>query len=557
MITDLDPKVIKLLKEGTPAQRKYICEKEPAYFFVYYFSEFYNYEIAPFHWQFYDDLKKLVSGDYKEIGWIAFRESAKTSIAKLFIVWCICFEKKKYINFDSYDKDNSEAALFDISVWLQTNKKLISDFGNLYYGDDQEDKTKKIKRLNNFVTANGIKVEAFSTQEPTRGRIYQNVRPDLFVLDDIENAKTKKSFAITATIVEHINELKAGLSSTGSVIYLGNYLTENGVIAGLIEGSKSNKDVLIRNIPVAKGEELMWPDKYTFTDAEAVEENKTRSKEIPKVSLESKRRALGNEVFETEMMNNPAAAEDYFFDKLRIEADIKKIEKKLPVQDLAGFKIWHEFDPSHRYAIGADISEGVEKDSSASVCFDFSTVPHRVVSTYYNNVIDPSTFAFELRRQGDYFGGCLLAPELNNVGFATVTTLLTIYDPDMIYRHTDLTKIEGDRTESKKHGWRTTSATKSKMFYDFKKAYEDGVIEIWDIDLLKEMSSFTKADLSSSTTTRQLVTRHFDLLTAACIGYQMRDHAVVMSNNADEDYKKKVKAVKNLETKPLYEEIGL
>src|SRR3990167_6348806 len=137
MITRLSPKIMQIMKEGSREERLYICERELIYFAIYYFSEFFTFSIPYFQFQMYDDCKRLIAGELKESAWIMFRESAKTSIAKLFTTWCICYRKKEYVNYDSYDKGNAEAALFDIAVWLQTNERLIADFGQLYftYGD--------------------------------------------------------------------------------------------------------------------------------------------------------------------------------------------------------------------------------------------------------------------------------------------------------------------------------------------------------------------------------------------------------------------------------------
>ena len=131
----------------------------------------------------YEDIKGLLKHDYKHLLWIMFRESAKTSIAKIFITYCIVYKKKRFINYDSYDKGNAEAALFDIATWLQTNEALITDFGQLFYEEPRKaDKHAQLKRIAEFITKNGIKIQAYSTQESTRGRIYTQFPPDFFLL---------------------------------------------------------------------------------------------------------------------------------------------------------------------------------------------------------------------------------------------------------------------------------------------------------------------------------------------------------------------------------------
>src|SRR3990167_849220 len=263
--------------------RRYLCEQEFAPFVVYYFSGLFTYETPGFHFGMYEDFRRLTEGNYSELAWIIFRESAKTSLAKIGIVWQLCYRKKRYINYDSYDKDNSEAALFDVAVQLQTNKKLIDDFGQLYNPESNRKGISKMKRLGNFITENEIKIEAFSTQEPTRGRVWidkkqEAHRPDMYVLDDIETVKTRRSPVVQQSIKDHISELRAGLGPTGAVLYLGNLITAEGVISDVIERVKSSKTGCVRNVPVVMDGKIMWPDKYAFTDAEAATRNKTENR---------------------------------------------------------------------------------------------------------------------------------------------------------------------------------------------------------------------------------------------------------------------------------------
>jgi hypothetical protein len=73
--------------------------------------------------------------------------------------------------------------------------------------------------------------------------------------------------------------------------------------------------------------------------------------------------------------------------------------------------LWAKYDPAHRYALGADTGKGNGNDHSTSGLIEFSTVPARQVASYANNQIPADQFAYELKRQADIFGSCLIAPE--------------------------------------------------------------------------------------------------------------------------------------------------
>jgi phage terminase large subunit-like protein len=282
--------------EGTKEERLFLCEHSFLLFAIYYFSKYFHYALAPYHYEMSKDLEDLLKQDIREVAWIMYRESGKTSFAKLFVVWCIAYKKKRYLNIDAFDRENAERILFDVAFELTDNKRLLADFPPLFSRKRAVDEIKQ-NRINNFVTENGIRVEAHSTQESMRGRVHLDQRPDLLICDDIETNKTKDSEAYTKQVRDHLSEALAGMSTDGNIIYLGNYLTEFGNIQALIDRAETDKKLRIRNVPVVIDGRPAWPAKYAMTDAEAEGTNK--------VSLEDKQRQLGSYVYSYEMLNQP------------------------------------------------------------------------------------------------------------------------------------------------------------------------------------------------------------------------------------------------------------
>lgn len=302
----------------------YLCSKDFSLFFCYYFVDYIKYRFAPFHFEMFQDLKDMMDDKYRELGWIMFRESAKTSIAKGFVLWLITFKKRNYLNVDSFDKENAERILFDIVVEMQTNQRYKADFGEMYNTKRDPNEVTQ-KRINNFVTNNGVRVEAHSTQESVRGRIHGHQRPDFLLLDDFETNKTKDSKAYTEQVMSHINEFRTGLDSTAKIIYLGNYITEYGSVQALIERSKTDQKLKILMVPVEKDGVPTWGAKYTMTDQEAASTGK--------VSLEDKKKQFGSLVYSAEMLNQPVdEASQKFFKKwfkpiTQEEVDKKRVRK--------------------------------------------------------------------------------------------------------------------------------------------------------------------------------------------------------------------------------------
>lgn len=86
---------------------------------------------------------------------------------------------KHYILLISDSSEQAEGFLEEIKTELEENADLIEDFGVL--------KGEKTWRSNGILTKNDIKIEAIGSGKKVRGRKHRNWRPDLIVLDDIEN----------------------------------------------------------------------------------------------------------------------------------------------------------------------------------------------------------------------------------------------------------------------------------------------------------------------------------------------------------------------------------
>lgn len=539
MIDGIPEEVADLLVNGTVAQRKFVCGEEFAYFFFYYFADFFMYDLAPFHWEMIEDGRQLATGEIDEVAWIAFRESIKTTLTKILVTWFICYKKKKYIAWDSYDGTNAESALFDVTIFLQTNPRILADFGRLYRKrkrhktkEELDEDAPEQKSTKNFITTNGVKARALTTQKSARGYVQGKSRPDFFIFDDIENEITKRSFLITGKIIEHIGVIRSGLGPTGAVLYLGNYITEEGVVAYIMDGLKGLPGKVVRNIPViTKDKKPAWPAKYTLTNAEALAYNINKPREEWKVSLEKKKADLnmdGKKVFETEMMNDPGSSGDYFFDRERIRQLKEKARE--PLKNIAGWKTWAKFDAKHRYAGGADTASGTGGDASADAIIDFTRTPNLLVGTFADNQIPPTTFAYEIKRHGEDFGECYYVVEKNGIGYATIGPLV-----ELGYTNLYIGKVK-NKTSGKlqdEYGFLASAGSKYEIMSQLKGAVEDGELEILDEEVLDEMYHMTKQHARLVTVVPGM-TRHFDRVIAVALAWEGRKWAA-LSNAANKD----------------------
>jgi hypothetical protein len=461
----------------------------------WFFPQYFKSGDAPFHTQIDRNNLAVYRGTLKYFVDIIFRGGAKTTRTKLFTAFVIANDQdhaRRYVKVLTKDIGNSKQFVTDIY------NMLINERVRFYYPEIFEKTTEKREEtMASFTTSTGVKVRAGTVGTDQRGQIQEDSRPDFIIFDDIETRKTLRSAVETQAIWDNMEEARTGLSKDGGAIYLGNYVSERGNVHKLVQPAP-DKVVLI--VPIVKDGVPAW-DAYTVEEIANIKRNA--------------------DDFAGEYLCEPSAGADIMFDRSTLDRQ----PKKEPKREIAGFKIFHDYDASHRYGSGHDVAGGVGLDSSTSVFIDFSTTPSRVVATFKSNAIAPDTFGDEIRSQGDRYGECIVAPESNNHGHATIGRLKQIYG-NIFFTEEKETRV-GIAPRTRHYGWNTNADTKPKALFALKKAIEDGHLELSDPDLIAELRSYTRDDLMDKEEDARLTTRHFDLLMAAAIAYQMKDYAQV------------------------------
>lgn len=493
-----------ILLDGTPAQQRALFafkndtpEEKVLFKFKAFvrtkYTRYFSGSPAPFH----DEMILNYIRSYRGANFLnlAFRGSAKTTLLKLFIVYVILNDEdhfRKYIKILSRDLKNPKQIVTDVYNMILEARPL--------YGDvfEKEGEKKREETMASFTTIDGVKFTAGTVGQSQRGHVQDAYRPDWLIGDDIEDRESISSQVITQGVISRLDEAITGLAKGGSWCVLGNYIYEYGSIQWLMD----KENVHTQLTPILIEKTPTWPI-YTFDEVQAIKAD-----------------AMD---FWGEYMCDPTRSDDKFFNIDRIEADLQACRD--PERESAGVKYWANYQPHHRFGLGADTSEGIGRDSNAMAVFDFHT--GELAATYHNNTISPDLFTYEMARVGREYGNCIAAPEINNMsGGIVIATFKTLYDN--IYRDIDKTRVK--EIVAPRYGWHTNSRTKPQMFHDFRKDYNDGLIKIYDIEVLKEMKSYANADLAELSS----VTRHFDLLTAVVIAWQMKQHSFITEEPDEE-----------------------
>lgn len=485
----------------------------------YFFPQYFSSKDAPYHKTMDRNNIKAYRGQIKSYTNITFRGGAKSARTKLFIGFAIANDldhSRRYIKILSSDGTNSTQIVTDLYNILVSPR-----VSRLHPEIFEKTNQKREERMSSFTTTTGVKVIADTVGTEQRGSIQEDARPDLIWFEDIESRKTLRSAVTTKAIWDNMEEARTGLSINGSCIYTCNYISEMGNVHTLVV--KASEHNIVDIIPIIKDGELAWPDRYTKEDIEQMKQD--------------------DDDFEGERLCQPSASKDILFDREALD----KMKEREPIKEIAGFKIYHEYDPSHRYGSGHDVSGGVGLDSSTSVFIDFDTFPARVVGVWSNNNTKPDVFGDEILRESEYFGSPICAIEKNNHGHATIARAKQLGVNLFKTPLSDTKVLEGQSTE---YGWHTNALTKSKMIFALVKACNDGLLELSDCGIIREAKGYTRNDVIDKEEDPRLTTRHFDLLIATAIAWQMKDYAEVSRENIEIDWE-------SIESKPTHKSIGI
>lgn len=146
-------------------------------------------------------------------------------------IHAILYEYKHYVMILSDSSDQAESFLEDIKTELEDNVNIINDFGIL--------KGDKAWRSGVILTRTDIKVEAIGSGKKIRGRKHRNWRPDLIVLDDIENDENVNTSEQRKKLKSWFEKAvsKAGDTYT-DIVYIGTVLHYDSLLNNVLQNPR-------------------------------------------------------------------------------------------------------------------------------------------------------------------------------------------------------------------------------------------------------------------------------------------------------------------------------
>lgn len=233
----------------------------------------------------------------------AFRESAKdTLIGKIDTMHQLVCEKRWFVVVVARTEEKAESKCVPVKVELETNLRLISDFGNLVGGIEWE--------YGSFITKTGRKMKGYGIWQSLRGEENFGHRPDFVMANDINDPTKPDSPGVVQKHVDSLKQdiLKSVNSPSWSGVMLCNYTVKGDIVDEMLTGKNTahfNKLIVRALVPNSLETKL---DRGIARDARAAEYPDTlkSSWEFRHPTLKLlKDRKDDPDVFEPEMMMMP------------------------------------------------------------------------------------------------------------------------------------------------------------------------------------------------------------------------------------------------------------
>lgn len=325
---------------GEKGLRKELAAFDLAYFGRAYLPHYFTRKSPAFHEELdelwssgvmkgknpFRDAKEIARLDGSQQAIAAPRGHAKTTnFTFKDTLHAVLYQYKHYPILLSDSSEQAEGFLDDIKTELEDNPHILEDFGIL--------KGDKVWRSNVILTKTGIKLEAIGSGKKIRGRRHRNWRPDLLVLDDIENDENVNTPEQRKKLKSWFDKAvsKAGDTYT-DIMYIGTILHYDSLLSRVLVNptyrTKKYRAVLSFATNTALWEE--WERIYTNLFDEDHEANawtffQANEKEMlegtqvlweeknPYYKLMQKRLSEGEASFNSELQNDPIDPENADF----------------------------------------------------------------------------------------------------------------------------------------------------------------------------------------------------------------------------------------------------
>lgn len=268
--------------------RKRLASEKIAYFFAIYLSRHFDAQLAPFHYEFF----RIAENDKIPLSIIlAFRGSGKSTIFTLcYVLWSIIGKQKKhFVLILTKNQTQARQYIKTITHELEDNGVLKADVGP--FTEDGSERS----AYNIYIKEYDARIMVASVEQNIRGLKHGSVRPEVIILDDVEDLEGTGTTEGREKLFEwYTRDIYPIGAPNKRFIIVGTQLHPDDLIGRLVTRilEKKQKGVVRKYPIVSHSGKSLWKARYPNKKAIENERENTASEKA----------------WESEYMLNPQAA---------------------------------------------------------------------------------------------------------------------------------------------------------------------------------------------------------------------------------------------------------
>ena len=211
--------------------------------------------------EFHKEIFKLFEGTERRIAIAAPRGHSKSTLTDLvYLLWVIVFKKAKFILLisDTY----SQAVLFmeALKAELEANELLNAWFGKLTSSHWSEGE----------IITNGIMIKCLGAGMKVRGLKFRENRPDLVIVDDLENEELTENKERREKLERWLNgAVMPALDKEGRMIMIGTIIHYDSLLMKILSPT-SYQDFTKKIYKAIEDGKALWPEHLSIDELEKI-----------------------------------------------------------------------------------------------------------------------------------------------------------------------------------------------------------------------------------------------------------------------------------------------
>lgn len=270
------------------AERLARAAADPLYFCQTYLPHYFSHPFAPFH----RELVELLAPRGRAVVPVvvaAPRGFAKTTLVSFgYVLHQVLFGRRRFVVIGSDTADLATDLAGYLRLELMHNQRLKQDFGPLAEAQGAE---------GDFIAGAQVRVLARGSGQRLRGIKHGRFRPDLVILDDLENDKNVRNPRLVKETLDWLSEaVYPALDPEGSLFIIGTVLAKRSALATLLHSLDEPYCRFIRRRYQALDDQggSLWPERH------------------PVEELLRQKALMGGAAFSKEKQNDPRDDEGLF-----------------------------------------------------------------------------------------------------------------------------------------------------------------------------------------------------------------------------------------------------